>query len=127
MVSAAAPGSQIDVVIFVQSPSGERWLIDEIHPMLVGAATPTTGSDNPIVQAVLTDAASQLGVPIDEIVVVSAEAKEWSDASLGCPQEGEMYAQVITPGFQIIVEGAGRQLDYRTDSEGNFLVCEGNS
>jgi hypothetical protein len=126
-VSSVAPDSQHEVVIFVQSPTGDRWLIDEIHPLLVGTATPTTGVDDPIVQAVLTDASGRLGVPVDQLVVISVEATEWSDSSLGCPQEGEFYAQVITPGFQIIVDGAGQQLDYRTDTNGNFLVCEGSS
>jgi hypothetical protein len=126
-VSSVAPDSQRDVVLFVQAPSGDRWLIDEIHPLLVSAATPASGLDDPIVQVVLADAASRLGVPIDQLVVVSAEATEWSDSSLGCPREGEFYAQVITPGYQIILEGAGQQLDYRTDTNGNFLVCEGAS
>jgi hypothetical protein len=43
-------------------------------------------------------------VPGVEITVVSAEYTEWSDTSLGNPQEGLSYAQVITPGFKVILE-----------------------
>ena len=37
-----------------------------------------------------------------------AEAVEWPDGSLGCPELGVMYIQVITPGYQV-VPGARRQ------------------
>ena len=65
----------------------------------------------------------QFGVTPDEVTVVQRERVEWPDASLGCPVEGELYAQVITPGFLVIVEGNGTQLEYHTDREGNFVLC----
>jgi hypothetical protein len=124
LVTLVAPGSRVVVVIFVQT--GDRWLIDEIHPLLTPAATPGTGVADPIVQAVLADASAQLGVPVAELQVVSFESREWSDASLGCPKEGEFYAQVITPGYLIVVSGAGQQLEYHTDLQGNFVLCQQN-
>ena len=51
------------------------------------------------VDAALRDAATVLGVPANQLQVVQVEAVEWSDASLGCPRPGAMYAQVITPGI----------------------------
>ena len=52
------------------------------------------------------------------------EAVEWSDASLGCPQEGFMYAQVITPGYLIILEAQGEQYEYHTDQTTNVVLCQ---
>lgn len=70
------------------------------------------------------DLASRLEVDAEDIAVVSVEAKEWSDASLGCPEEGEMYAQVLTPGYQIILEVDGTRYDYRADQGGSFKLCQ---
>ena len=41
---------------------------------------------------------------------------EWSDASLGRPQPGMMYAQVITPGYLVVLEADGQQYTYHTDT-----------
>ncbi|RME74611.1 MAG: hypothetical protein D6784_09525, partial [Chloroflexi bacterium] len=54
--------------------------------------------------AAIADLAERLGLSPDEIQIVSIEAEQWPDTSLGCPREGYMYAQVITPGFRIVLE-----------------------
>jgi hypothetical protein len=68
--------------------------------------------------------ATRLAVSEGEITVVSVEAVTWRDASLGCPTMGRMYSQVLTPGYQIILEVNGTQYDYRTDTLGHFLLCD---
>ncbi|MFO7944584.1 MAG: hypothetical protein R6U51_09845 [Anaerolineales bacterium] len=90
-------------------------------------ATPvviTGGEKEEMINKVKADLASRLGVSEDEITVVSAEAKTWSDSSLGCPEEGVAYMQVLTPGYQIILEYDGIQYDYRTGDMGRILLCE---
>ncbi|MFO8037463.1 MAG: hypothetical protein R6U57_12640 [Anaerolineales bacterium] len=77
-----------------------------------------------MIAKVKADLAARLGISEDEITVVSAEAKTWNDASLGCPEKGMMYAQVITPGYRIILEVDGKQHDYRTDQAGHFKLCD---
>jgi hypothetical protein len=76
----------------------------------------------PAVEAVLRDAAARLGVPREQLVVERVEEREWPDTSLGCPQPGFLYAQVITPGYLIIVSGAGQRLEYHTNASGGQLV-----
>ncbi|NOX43046.1 MAG: hypothetical protein GXP19_04840 [Gammaproteobacteria bacterium] len=43
---------------------------------------------------------------IDEaqISVQEVSSVQWSDSSLGCPQQGMMYAQVITDGYKVVLE-----------------------
>ena len=77
-----------------------------------------------IVAAVAVDLAQQLGISSAQITVISVTAKTWSDASLGCPEPGMMYAQVLTPGYQMILEAGGNQYDYRADQSGNFKLCQ---
>ena len=66
--------------------------------------------------------ADMLRIPAEEIKVISAEAREFSDSSLDCPEPGMSYLQVITPGHQVIVEGNGRRFDIRV-SGGHGRVC----
>ncbi len=77
----------------------------------------------PAVDAALRDAASRLGVPSGQLTAERVERREWSDTSLGCPQPGMLYAQVVTPGYFIVVSGAGRQLEYHTDTRGRVVLC----
>ena len=56
----------------------------------------------------------------------SSESVQWSDASLGCPQEGMMYAQVITPGYKLVFDLAGTSLAVHTNSDGSHMVVCGD-
>lgn len=76
------------------------------------------------VDAAIKDLSERLGIPPEQIRVVSEESVEWSDASLGCPQEGFMYAQVITPGYKYILEAQGQQYEYHTDLRNNVVLCQ---
>lgn len=77
-----------------------------------------------MIAVVKADLASRLGISEGDIEVVSAEAVTWNDASLGCPEKGKMYAQVLTPGFQIILQAGGAEYDYHTDEYGHFVLCK---
>lgn len=52
-------------------------------------------------------ASKQLAIPVAQITLEQAEAVDWSDSSLGCPQPGMMYLQVITPGFKVLLKAGG--------------------
>jgi len=54
-----------------------------------------------------------LGIAPDSAKVISTVPRDFPDASLGCPQPDMAYAQVITPGFQVLVEADGRRFDVR--------------
>ncbi len=54
-----------------------------------------------------------LGIEADRVTLVAITAREFPDASLGCPQPGMAYPQVITPGHEVLVEADGRRFDVR--------------
>ncbi len=72
------------------------------------------------------DVAEALNLSPEELRLVSVKSVEWSDASLGCPQPGEVYAQVITPGWQLIFEDeASNRYDVRAPKAATtFVICE---
>lgn len=53
-------------------------------------------------------ASKQLAVPDQQITLERAEAVDWSDSSLGCPEPGVMYLQVITPGYKVLLKAGGK-------------------
>jgi len=75
------------------------------------------------VDAAVRDGASRLGVAAGQLSVERIEAREWPNSGLGCPQPGMMYAQVITPGYLIVVSGGGKRLEYHTDTRGRAVMC----
>jgi hypothetical protein len=52
--------------------------------------------------------------------VVSVEPTDWPNACLGAPAQDESCAEIITPGYIIVVEGPGGQTTYHADRNGNF-------
>lgn len=75
------------------------------------------------VAAALQDAATHLGVAASEISVQQVEAREWGDSSLGCPQPGILYSQIVTPGFLIVINSRGKQLEYHSDTRARVVLC----
>jgi hypothetical protein len=73
----------------------------------------------PIVAAI----AEALGVAPGDVTVIDASSEVWPDASLGCPEPDMLYAQVLTPGFRILVEAGGEQIEFHADERGNIVRC----
>ncbi|WP_322802571.1 hypothetical protein [Thermoflexus sp.] len=69
------------------------------------------------------DLAARIGVQEEEIRVVEAQAVTWPDSSLGCPERGRMYAQVLTPGYRIVLEIGGTRYAYHAGREGSPFLC----
>jgi hypothetical protein len=74
-----------------------------------------------LVDMAKADLAQRTGVSVAQIQTVRVEAVDWPDASLGCPQPGKMYAQVITPGYQIVLSIPDKEYDYHTNLTEVFL------
>jgi hypothetical protein len=98
-------------------------------PSQPSVASPTAVSSpspqaNPAVDAAMAQAATRLGVARADLRIDRLEAREWPDASLGCPQQGVLYAQVLTPGYLVVLSGAGKQLEYHTDERAKVVLCQ---
>ena len=91
----------------------------------VGVTLMDDGALTLLIERATEDLIQASGVASDEITVLSAEEVEWSDSSLGCPDPDTMYAQVITPGYLIVLESDGSTFNYHTgtDPEGPLVQC----
>ena len=77
----------------------------------------------PAAQTAVAALANELGIPQDEISVESADEAEWSDSSLGCPEPGRAYLQVITPGYRVALVARGQRYVYHTNRGTMAVRC----
>ncbi|MDO8473596.1 MAG: hypothetical protein Q7T05_07260 [Dehalococcoidia bacterium] len=66
-----------------------------------------------------TKLAARLSVESAKISLVSAEAVDWPDTSMGVPETGKVYNPAITHGYKIILSANGSQYEYHTGTIGN--------
>jgi hypothetical protein len=67
------------------------------------------------VELAIDDLAETFDREPDEITVASVVATQWPDSCLGDPHTGEACAQVITPGYEVVLELEGSRYYYHTD------------
>ena len=88
--------------------------------------TPVQPPDEPLPGAIESAArtllAGELGVDEGDLGLESSEGVGWSDTSLGCPQEGMAYAQVITPGYRLVFDLGGAPYAVHANSDGSHMV-----
>jgi hypothetical protein len=70
---------------------------------------------SPVVDIAKKDLSERLNIQIVDIRLVKEEAVDWPDTSLGYSEEGMNYAQVITPGFRIILKAQDKLYEYHSD------------
>lgn len=70
-----------------------------------------------VVELAKKDLAERLKISEASIEVLKVISVEWQDASLGYPEPGVVYAQVITPGYVILLSAEEKIYEYHSDYE----------
>jgi len=113
--------------------SGERGIApptripDPVEAVVMPAGQPvsTTAIPREVRHAVVADAAKRFNVAESAVVLSRAEQVTWPDGSLGCPQPGRMYTQMLVEGFRVAAKTTEGELTYHTDRRGNVVSCAG--
>ena len=105
-----------DVADIIEGPRGPKE-----EP---GSKEEMVGKQEQAVEAAIEALADKMGVSDDQIELVSVESVQFRDSSLGCPQRGMMYLQVITPGYRVLLSLEGQTYDYRVAGE-RAMLCQG--
>lgn len=106
----------------------------DIRPTAESTASPTidpsstsitieAGMQN-LIDKAIADLAQRLAVPRNEIDLLEATSVVWPDGSLGCPQEGMLYAQVLTPGYLIRLQWGEQEFEYHASRGTTVIFCE---
>ena len=109
-------------------------LVASCAPSPAPTDTPSDTPDSPsvpseaekVVERAKIDLAQRKGVAKEKIVLIRVEYVDWPDTSLGCPEPGKVYAQVITPGYKILLSDGQEEYEYHSDKENNVVYCQGN-
>jgi hypothetical protein len=120
MVTACAPFPGISEQDSSLPPDGKQ------APEESFSAPPTTLSPSAeeAVRLVKEHLAGQLEINEVEIKVVSVVTVNWPDTSLGLPEPGKMYAQVIVSGFRIVLSANGKEYQYHAGELGGQMVVK---
>jgi hypothetical protein len=62
--------------------------------------------------------AAHLGVRAEDVEIISSEQVEWPDACLSLGGAAESCAQVVTPGWRVVVNVNGQPYEIHTDETG---------
>ncbi len=85
--------------------------------------TPYPQSVQQLVSQAQDDLAKRLSVDPGQIEVVDASSVTWPDASLGCPQPGMVYTQVMVDGILIRLRHAGQVYEYHGGGSRAPFLC----
>lgn len=85
------------------------------------------GASEEIVVLARKDLARRRGVPAERIAIKHIEDVVWPDASLGCPEKDKSYAQVIIPGYRLVLSDGTSDFEYHTDSHLRVIYCSSDN
>jgi hypothetical protein len=88
-----------------------------------GSSTVTSEARRNAFRAATDSLSRQINAPRDSIAGVSQDEMTWNDSCLGCPQTGEKCAQVLTPGYRILLRVSDATYEYHTDLGGRTKLC----
>lgn len=98
----------------------------EVDGAISPEPTPTTTADNEgkslFDAAVLRYLVGETGVGESEITLLNRSEQVWPNSALGCPEEGKMYLDVLTPGFLIEATVAGEPIEIHTNEDASQMV-----
>lgn len=78
----------------------------------------------PPVEFAIADLAARLGVDESAIAIVYVEAVTWPDGSMGCPQPGMAYTQVLVDGMRVVLSVGGVEYAYHSGGDREPFLCE---
>lgn len=70
--------------------------------------------------------AEKSGLNPAEVELKAWESVTWPDSSLGCPEPGKVYLQVLTPGYRFVFQAGNTTYEVHTDERGRSAVMCGS-
>ncbi|MGL5510202.1 MAG: hypothetical protein ACRC2J_14110 [Microcoleaceae cyanobacterium] len=124
-MAIANPG-KINIIDTMPSLSQRQILIPNNFTIsqLNTSSTPNQSLPRAIAEAVRQDLFRKTGIPTDQVQIKEASTAQWPNACLGLAKSGEMCAEIIVPGWRIVLSDGKQTWIYRTDNQGNRMRIE---
>jgi hypothetical protein len=94
------------------------------NQMTPSLPTPADAGLQNLIDKAIVDLASRLSIPATDVELLEATSVVWPDGSLGCPREGMVYAQVLTPGYLIRLQSGDQIFEYHASRGTTVIFCE---
>ncbi|MDP6581802.1 MAG: hypothetical protein QF681_14195 [Vicinamibacterales bacterium] len=92
---------------------------------VIGAGAGQDDAETEAVRLAIRTLSEHLGVDEETIALDEVTAVDWRDASLGCPEPGRSYAQIIMSGFRVTLDVVDDERSHRVHVSGTrAVVCE---
>lgn len=77
--------------------------------------------------AAVKDLSKKIGAPERDVAGVAQDDVTWPDSCLGCAKTGEMCAQVLTPGYKIMLRVRDATYEYHANRGDRVRLCDQSS
>lgn len=77
-----------------------------------------------LIKQAIADLSQRLNIAPESIQVLEARSVTWPDGSLGCPQPGMQYIQVLMDGAYILLNAEGKDYPYHSGGSRPPFLCE---
>ena len=91
---------------------------------IVVLPTPDDPQLQKMVEQVKADLAGRLSIPVEQVALIELKSVSWPDGSLGCPQPGMAYTQVMVDGLLIRLHAAGNFYEFHSGGQRAPFLCE---
>lgn len=78
----------------------------------------------PVTKVAISEVKKLTKADESQIKVLKQERTQWPDTSLGCPTKGFAYAQMIVPGYIVVLQVGDEQFEYHTDLNKEVILCD---
>jgi|WetSurMetagenome_2_1015567.scaffolds.fasta_scaffold206447_2 hypothetical protein len=92
-------------------------------PMSSSFPPPTNPDVQSFVEKAVNDLAARLSILAAQVNLLQVSEVTWSDSSLGCSLPGNVYLQVLTPGYLIMLEYNQHQYEYHSNKINSVVYC----
>ena len=114
--STASPNAEPASTLLPTSPTSESTTSSTSIPGEAGMQT--------LIDKAMADLSQRFAIPLNEISLLESTSVVWPDGSLGCPEEGMEYAQVLVPGYLIRLKSGDQEFEYHTSRGTEVVYCE---
>jgi len=123
MPAQPAPSPTSDVRFAVPITTAQEPQKDDTPMPQPTQPSPSSALES-LIEKAKVDLTQRLSIPLVQIDLVEAKEVVWPNASLGCPQPGMVYADVLTPGYLILLEANSREYEYHASKGKEVICCE---
>ena len=97
---------------------------EDISKMTPIPSIPNSPNLQNLIEKAREDLAKRLSISLDLVTIVDARDVTWPNSSMGCPQPGMVYADVLTPGYLIILHATDQDFEYHAGKNAEIFYCE---